>query len=320
MSERSSPASSSRIMLLDVSRALALIAMAVYHFGWDLEFFGYLAPGVTGHGAWRLFARTIASTFLVLVGLSLVLAHRRGVRWPAFWKREAQIVASALTITVATFFFTPDAFVFFGILHQIALASLIGLIFLKTPWPLTAAAGAIAIALPWLYGTPILNPRWLAWTGLAEHPPLSTDLVPVFPWTGVVLLGLATGQLLSNRALWDRLRGMNALLAPARPLALVGRHALLFYLLHQPILIALVWIFAQIAPPNPIDVFRDQCQASCIPMRDEAFCRRYCACAQENLVSQGLMDSLVSGTPTQDETDRVHAMAAQCTAEVEQAE
>ena len=65
-----------RIEWLDVARGAALIAMAVYHFTWDLEFFGYVLPGTTGFGAWKLFARCIASSFLFLVGISLVLAGR----------------------------------------------------------------------------------------------------------------------------------------------------------------------------------------------------------------------------------------------------
>ena len=71
-----------RLGRLDVLRGIALIAMAAYHTGWDFEFFGYLEPGTTGQGAWKLYARIIASTFLMLVGFSLVLGHGRGFRVP----------------------------------------------------------------------------------------------------------------------------------------------------------------------------------------------------------------------------------------------
>ena len=117
---------SRRIEAIDIARALALVAMAIFHFTWDLENFGYLTPGLTEHGGWRLFARCIASSFLFLVGVSLVLANRNGIRWPAFWKRFAMIVVAAAAITLVTLYVTPDAFIFFGILHEIALASLLG--------------------------------------------------------------------------------------------------------------------------------------------------------------------------------------------------
>ncbi|TKB32225.1 MAG: DUF1624 domain-containing protein, partial [Mesorhizobium sp.] len=63
-----------RIVAIDVARGVALLAMASYHFTWDLEFFGYADPGLTAFGWWKFYARCIASTFLFLVGVSLFLA------------------------------------------------------------------------------------------------------------------------------------------------------------------------------------------------------------------------------------------------------
>ncbi len=57
-----------RLPALDALRGLALIAMASYHFSWDLEFFGYLEPGTSTQGFLRIYARGIASTFLFLAG------------------------------------------------------------------------------------------------------------------------------------------------------------------------------------------------------------------------------------------------------------
>ena len=45
-----SPPKQPRIEAIDLARGVALIAMAVYHFTWDLELFGYLEPGATAHG------------------------------------------------------------------------------------------------------------------------------------------------------------------------------------------------------------------------------------------------------------------------------
>ena len=52
-----------RIDAIDIARGIALLAMAIYHFTWDLEFFGYAEPGLTAVGGWKLFARAIASSF-----------------------------------------------------------------------------------------------------------------------------------------------------------------------------------------------------------------------------------------------------------------
>jgi hypothetical protein len=115
-----------RIAGLDVARGLALIAMATYHFCWDLELFGFLAPGTVNGGILKLYARSIATSFLFLVGFSLVLATTNGIRWHAYFRRLAMIVGAAAIISVATWFATPNEWIFFGILHSIALFSIVG--------------------------------------------------------------------------------------------------------------------------------------------------------------------------------------------------
>ena len=84
---------------------------------------------------------------------------------------------------------------------------------------------------------PVFDSRWTNWVGLVTHKPVTEDFVPVLPWLGVLLFGLAAGQwLLRARPGW--LSG--PLLAPARPLAALGRWSLSFYMLHQPVLIGLL--------------------------------------------------------------------------------
>src|SRR3954451_7604505 len=102
-----------RIAAIDVARGVALVAMATYHFSWDLEFFGYLDPGTTAHGALRVSARCIASSFLFLVGVSLFLAHGNGVRWRPFLIRFAMVAGAGLAISLVTWWFVPEAFIFF---------------------------------------------------------------------------------------------------------------------------------------------------------------------------------------------------------------
>lgn len=307
------PMPRSRIDLLDVLRGVALIAMAIYHFAWDLEFFGYVERGMTGMGGWKLFARSIASSFLFLVGVSLVLAHARAIRWRSYWIRFAQVVAGAAVITATTYLATPTAFVFFGILHQIALASLLGLIFLRLPWLFTALVGATTIALPRFFETSLTEPKWLAWIGMAEKPPVSNDFVPIFPWFGAVLLGIAAARLATDRGWWEKLRSLNPHLMPARPLGWLGRHSLLFYLLHQPLLFGLVGAFAQIAPPDPAPILRSEVNKSCLATgQDEAFCGRYSSCITERLKEAGLVAPVLGGLTTTDEDAAIGGMMLEC--------
>jgi uncharacterized membrane protein len=235
---------SRRILAVDLARSVALLGMAVFHFTWDLELFGHIAPGTTIQGGWAIFARAVAGSFLFLAGVSLVLAHGDGIRWRGFLRRLAMVAAAALAITAATFLAMRDAFIFFGILHSIAVASVLGLLFLRAPvWLILAAAAAVWL-LPDLARAPAFDPRWLAWTGLAETPPRSFDLVPVAPWFAATLLGIAAGRMGQAAGLWDRLRTASpgpVLAAAAWP----GRHSLAVYLLHQPVLIGLVWLWTQ---------------------------------------------------------------------------
>jgi uncharacterized membrane protein len=122
-----------RIAAVDVARGVALVAMAIYHFCWNLEMFGYLEPGTANSGLLKVFARSIATSFLFLVGFSLVLATAGGIRWGDYFKRLAMVAGAAALISVATYFATPNAWIFFGILHHIAALSIIGLVFVSAP-------------------------------------------------------------------------------------------------------------------------------------------------------------------------------------------
>lgn len=281
-----------RIALIDVARGIALLAMAVYHGAWDLEFFGYIDPGTVAHGGWKLFARCIASSFLVLVGVSLVLAHERGIRWRPFLIRLAMVAAAAVAISIATYPMDPNTFIFFGILHQIALASLLGLAFLRVPVPVTLLVAAAVIVLPLVYSAPVFEHPALLWLGLAQTPPRSKDYVPFFPWFAPVLIGIAAARLTTAWGVRTRL----AAIRPggwSRPLTFIGQHSLVFYLLHQPILMACVWAAAQLFPPQVDEAaFLNECQAQCEAQRDAAFCTRYCGCMLSSMGTDGTLQRL----------------------------
>lgn len=233
-----------RIVALDLARALALVAMAVFHFTFDLELFGFAAPGTTMLPGWRWLAFLTAGSFLFLVGVSLWLAHGQGIRWRGYWRRLAMIAAAAAAITVVTFLAIPDAFIFFGILHCIALSSLLGLAVLRLPAAVLIALGAAVLWLPQAVRFEALDAPWFWWTGLQATGVRAVDYVPIFPWFGPVLFGIAAARLMARAGAWERLARWQA---PGllRALAWPGRHSLAVYLAHQPVLVALVWLAAQ---------------------------------------------------------------------------
>ncbi|WP_246225850.1 heparan-alpha-glucosaminide N-acetyltransferase [Chelativorans xinjiangense] len=288
------PTDHRRIELIDIARGTALVAMAIYHFTWDLDFFGYIEPGTSVTGGWKIFARSIASSFLFLVGVGLYLAHGRAIRLRSFARRLAMIAIAAAAITAVTYFATPDAFIFFGILHNITLSSVLGLLLLRLPVAALLALAAAVIAAPHFVHAPFLDQPVFWWTGLSRNVPGSNDYIPIFPWFGAVLLGIAAAKAAARAGLFARMAGF----APASRVPLLGaagRHSLAFYLLHQPVLFSSVWLFAQLMPPAAPDrgqFFLEACSSQCAVERKENFCRAYCACVMEAATTENRLGEL----------------------------
>ncbi|KQV81569.1 heparan-alpha-glucosaminide N-acetyltransferase [Rhizobium sp. Root1220] len=311
-----------RIGLLDTARGVALLAMATYHFTWDMEFMGFLAPGTAETGWLKLYARAIASTFLFIVGISLVLANKPQIRWQSVWKRFAMIAAAAALISLATRFAFPSEWIFFGILHCIAVASLLGLVFLRLPLSVTILATALLMAAwivdtwlaPNLLRSAIFDPRYLAWIGLAERAPRSNDFVPLFPWALPFLFGLTTALIAMRTSVPQTLAAYGT--GGSGLLARIGRHSLAFYLIHQPILLGIAFCLSVIVPParpDPVETYLRQCNASCAMQEGEALCHNFCQCTLEKLQAQNLFTAFQSGAVKVDD-DRVLALASECSA------
>ncbi|MBM3085543.1 DUF1624 domain-containing protein [Chelatococcus daeguensis] len=274
----------SRLLGIDLARGIALLAMAVYHGAWDASHLGLTSVDVVNDPGWRLFARAIAASFLLLVGFSLVLAHGSRIRWQAFLRRLAVIVAAAAAITIVTFFAFPQSYIFFGILHCIALSSLLALPFLRLPPAVAAAAGIAVVAAPGLVASPLFDLPALAFVGLGTQVPVSNDYVPLFPWFGPVLLGMAAGRLAVDRNLTAWLQTSRTPGLAGRLIAWTGRHSLAFYLVHQPVLFGLMFLAAHALgitrQPSVAAGFVPQCRASCEQTGvAAAACKRYCTCA-----------------------------------------
>jgi len=230
-----------RLTSLDTARTLAVVCMVIFHFTFDLALFGHIDAGTMSQPFWYYFARLIAGSFLFLSGIGLWLAHGRGIRWPAFWKRWAMIAAAAALVTLASLWLVPGGPIWFGILHALAATALLGLLALRLPWPVTLGLALLIFAAAWGPRFPALDPLWLVWTGLAESRPMMGDYVPLIPWIAPALAGLAFAKAV-KLDLWRGTRPSRL----TRALTFPGRHSLIIYLLHQPILFGLfnAWAWA----------------------------------------------------------------------------
>jgi uncharacterized membrane protein len=229
-----------RLPLIDALRGLAVAQMIVYHFIYDLKYFGWVQLAMTRDQPWVGWRTAIVTQFLLLVGVSLVLraARRPGAR--EFWRRRAQVAAAAALVSAGSWLLFGPRFIWFGILHFIAVALLLGRLALPLgAWNL--ALGAALVVAGVTFSSPLFDaPPWQA-IGLMTFKPRTEDYVPLLPWMGVVLLGIGAASLWQRRgfALLPALAAINA--APPRLLTLLGTWALTVYLLHQPLIMGALW-------------------------------------------------------------------------------
>ncbi len=314
-----------RYQLLDLLRGLAILAMIVFHVAWDLYYFGYSPVDVTTDWGWVIFQKSILSSFLLLVGAGLVLGHGNGIQWRRFWRRFGFVIAGALATTAGTYWMFPEYFVFFGVLHAIALFSFAGLAFLRLPPWFVAALGVAVIAANFLYNDPMFTSRELGWIGFWPISPPTSDVVPIFPWFGVVLLGIAGMRLVLASPMAPRLAAIHFDQPPARGLAFIGRWSLLIYMLHQPLIIAVFFGLAQlqpavVAPPvaSVSDSFLANCTASCLATGSTAGrCERYCQCALDQVENEQIWPAVTATDPTAEQLAQMGQVAKLCTAMVD---
>lgn len=314
------PGPTPRIPLVDLARGVALMAMVVFHFAYDLSYFGLVDVDVPSEPGWRWFARIIAGSFLTLVGVSLVLATQGGLDRAAFAKRLAMVAGAALVVTAATRLAMPQSYIFFGILHHVAVASVLGLAFIRAPIVVPIVAAVLCFALPVLVDHPALDAPWLdepwlAFLGLSPILIRSADFVPVFPWFGCVLGGMALARLVLRRAAlpdWALWSPDNRL---ARLLRWCGRRSLAFYLIHQPVLIGAILLAMQVLPVAAPEErpFLLSCQRSCAaPNVPAAACKALCTCTMAGLRREDLWRKALDDRLDPDEGARMGEIARAC--------
>jgi uncharacterized membrane protein len=232
-----------RFWEVDAARGVAIIMMIVYHFTYDLDTLGgYNIQSTTGY--WALFADVTAGLFLFLVGVSLAISRTRTnlTGWRLFGKylaRGLRILAYGVVLTVV-FLALEMGIVAFGILHLIGTSIILAYPFLGLRFTnlvlgvLIFAAGQYILALDHYSQS-----FWLLPFGIVPEGVIMPDYRPLLPWFGVVLIGLFFGNVVYGDGRRPAVLEDKAPVL-ARPLLSPGRNSLLIYLIHQPIIIALL--------------------------------------------------------------------------------
>lgn len=216
---------SPRSIFLDVLRGFTVVLMIIFHFSFDLDYFGIVTFDIVNAPFWYFFPRLIVFLFLFAVGAALTLAHKNGIKWKPFFKRLALIVFWAIIISVVTYKFFPDNWIYFGTLHAIAVVSVMSLPFLKRP------TEALIVGLC-LFIPSMTMDKTIPWLQL---PHSSWDYISPFPWVGASLLGIFAAH-----------KGIHKVDFPQNPLVkslnYLGKHSLFIYLVHQPILFGILML------------------------------------------------------------------------------
>lgn len=221
-----------RYQAVDALRGLSIILMVVYHFFFDLTMLGLFPYKVMFCKIVEILQIFFAALFVAMSGASSVFSSN-------LYKRSAKLLICAAVVTVATYLFDSSGFVVFGILHFLGTASLVCAVFKKFMFKINVNPViwivlfvVSRIALNRTFDVPHL---WLL--GVCDGNFVSTDYFPIFPWIFAYFAGISFGK----AATAGRLNGaFYQFKAP--PLAWVGRHTLAVYLLHQPVIMAIMFL------------------------------------------------------------------------------
>ena len=242
-----------RFDAVDALRGLAMLWMTAFHFSFDLNHFGFWRQDFYSDSFWTWQRTLILSLFLFCAGMGQSIAVQQGQSWPRFWRRWAQVLGCALLVTLGSWLMYPKSFIYFGVLHGMAVMLIIVRLCASWGgwlWLLGAVIIAFKLIAVSLINTgataqfaDMLNSPQLNWLGLITRKPVTEDYVPLLPWLGVMLWGAAAGTWLTGRGCKYLSWQLPGLL---KPVAVLGRWSLSYYVAHQPIMIgvlmAVVWL------------------------------------------------------------------------------
>ena len=230
-----------------------MLWMTVFHFCFDLNNQGIIQQNFVQDPLWTWQRSAIVSLFLVCAGAGQALAMAQAQTAARFWRRWGQIAAGALVVSAGSWWMFPQSYIYFGVLHGIAVMLLL-LRFVLRPWlgsSMHLIAMVLALFTLFLIAPSLIsmsatadffNSRWVNALGAITQKPLTEDYVPLLPWFAVMLLGYAA----CHRLLLRR----HVLLSAPVPRAFtslvwLGRWSLSYYLVHQPVLLGLIWLFGK---------------------------------------------------------------------------
>ena len=226
-----------RFWEIDFARGIAIIMMIIYHLVFDLNYFGFISVNMY-NGFLGIFKKIIAVSFITLVGISLTLTSNLKSN-KRIIKKGIIVFAFGLLLTLVTFIFIKENTIYFGILHFIGLSIILSIIFLRF-FKLNLLIGILLIILGNIVNKINIDFPLLIIFGITFKGFTTLDYFPLLPWFGLILIGIFVGGLLYK----NNQRMFKLFNEPKRLsfLQFLGKRSLVIYLIHQPILISIVYL------------------------------------------------------------------------------
>ncbi len=218
-----------RIWELDFLRGAAILLMVIFHFIYDLNAF-YQVPIQYDQGLVYYIGKAAATLFIIIAGISSSLSRSN-------IKRGIKLLLWGMLITLATAITVPESNIIFGILHFLGASILLYPLFKQQKPVLLLFEGTVIILAGIALDNITLSSNWLAPLGLPAENFVSADYYPLIPWFGLFLYGVAWGKILyhDKKSLFY-FRPRYGLLST------LGKHSLLIYLIHQPVLLLFFYL------------------------------------------------------------------------------
>ena len=227
---------------LDVLRGIAVIAMVVFHLTFDLSYFGLISPDTIYKLGWVAFQQMIAGTFIFVAGVGFDLCHGQEIKWQNIKKRVLILGPLSALISIVTFIIFSQFWIKFGILHCILAASLISILIVGLSTSRLIFVTAFLAALYLYLNPPVIIPSSFDFIIKTTHPHYSVDYRPIFPWLIIFLIGM-----IASRIKWrigkSTLINRSTSSKPLKVLVFLGQNSLIIYLIHQPFLFCIFYIY-----------------------------------------------------------------------------
>jgi uncharacterized membrane protein len=139
---------------------------------------------------------------------------------------------AALVVSLVSYLVMPDYTIYLGVLHLIAISILMMMFLPKAGQLLNVVIGLVLVGIG--FGLESVVEGWVGvLLGFPELGFRSFDYFPIVPWLGVVMIGYGVGR-------WFVKLPQKVLDFQIGILDYIGKRALIFYLIHLP-LIYLFW-------------------------------------------------------------------------------